>query len=270
MKIKLAIAFLLCNTGFILSAAVNWPFQLCFVTVVTAGLLWYLDGKVKNYVPFLMMAPAFLFYSCYVIYYQLSHVYPIVVFPIVIAFIYLLLKRLNKKHYKMSMIVLLLFSTFPVYFLMSWWLAYLDKTPFESEVNASFANIELYSMDDQLINLKDKGDTLIVLDFWSTSCGICFKEFPEFNYNAGNPKVQFYAVNMPLRKDTLSKTKAIISTYFPDSRVLFIKDANAFKTLNIDGVPMYYLIRNNTILFKGHIEIGKGWKESLASKIAVS
>lgn len=271
MRLTLIIVFLIYNAGFILSGAINWPFQLSFVSVATVSLFWYVD---KKHLPLLMMAPAYLLYSCYAIYYQLNHVYPIIIFPIVIAVVCLLLKALKTKRFNIAMIVLLLLSTVPAYFFMSWWLAHLDNTKFEAEVNAVFPDIELYSMNDQLVKLKDKGDTLLVLDFWSSSCGICFREFPDFKtlsdeYGGGKAKVKFYTVNIPLKRDSLSETKEVISRYFSDTEILFAKHQDAFKILNIEGVPIYYILKNNTILFKGHIEIGKGWKASLAAKIDV-
>lgn len=99
-------------------------------------------------------------------------------------------------------------------------------------------------------------DKVVVLDFWTTTCGVCFKKFPDFEalykkYQF-NENVVFYSVNVPLPSDSLPKTYNLVKKLnyaFPTIYTSSLKEIK--KTLNITGYPQLVILRNDTIYYKG-------------------
>jgi len=62
-------------------------------------------------------------------------------------------------------------------------------------------------IDDRMLMNK-----VVVLDFWNTSCGNCYRQFPKFQklYDRykSNPEIQFFALNKPMRGDTAGQAFA--------------------------------------------------------------
>lgn len=123
--------------------------------------------------------------------------------------------------------------------------------------NKEFPNIEFVDSNSKSYVLpKDK---IIVLDFWNTSCSVCFNKFPKFNklYNKykDDKRVLILAVNVPInnekfieRKDAFENEKLDFKTLYTNS---LIETQNA---LNFNTYPNILILKNNKILFQGNIE----------------
>lgn len=89
------------------------------------------------------------------------------------------------------------------------YLSYLfNKDGREIERKASLIkDVNFYDANLNNIELNKIKDKVIVLDFWTTSCGYCFREFPEFEKLAleytKSEKICFYAVNIIHKRDSI-------------------------------------------------------------------
>jgi thiol-disulfide isomerase/thioredoxin len=253
-KLILIIAVLY-NSIFIFSGAMNWLFQLCCVSIITYVTLYYLIKELglKTYLAFLIILPANLLYDLNALIQGLIHVYPIVIFPMLAAILALVTLKLNGKFKIGVMAFIILIFTLPTSMFMEFWLTNtrLDKTAWnEFELDKS---VVLTNENGDSVNITNSKDTLIVMDAWTTSCGICFKKLPQFKELSiryeNNPMIKFYTVNFKLKRDTPEKTHAIIKEYFSNN--LFIQDSLESPRFYVDRVPCYIIIKNGKVLFKG-------------------
>jgi len=127
------------------------------------------------------------------------------------------------------------------------WLEYLyAKTDHLPETGFS----ETFYDDDQ--NQVISSDTfegkVVVLDLWSTSCGLCFKKFPEFERfyekNKNRNDLLIYAVNLPYRDQSVENVREVIADMDYSFPVLIAtNDFQVYKKLyNISGVPSVIIL----------------------------
>lgn len=123
-----------------------------------------------------------------------------------------------------------------------------------SEKNIDFKYVTLVDKEKKIIKLS--GDKIIVLDFWTTSCGICFKKFPVLEaehqkYNA-NKNIEFYAVNVPINGDKFETTITILDSLgytFPKFYAKSFQEIEA--NLKFNTFPHLMIIKNGKIRYEG-------------------
>lgn len=100
---------------------------------------------------------------------------------------------------------------------------------------------------------------IVVLDFWTTSCGVCFRKFPilekKYLQYSGNPNVKFFAVNAAIKEDTIGQALVAIRSRNYTFAVLFTtieKAKNDFKVFSYPTVIIFGV--ENKIIYKGDIE----------------
>lgn len=124
-------------------------------------------------------------------------------------------------------------------------------------INKTFPKIELLDSNLKKYNLpKDK---IIILDFWNTSCSVCFSEFPKMNelYNKykDNKRVLILAVNVPLRNETFKDRKEAFENEKLDFKSIYSNSLTETQnSLNFNTYPNIVILKNDTILFNGNIE----------------
>jgi thiol-disulfide isomerase/thioredoxin len=106
---------------------------------------------------------------------------------------------------------------------------------------------------------KDLTDKIVVFDFWTTSCGVCFRKFPilqeEFDTYKNTPGIEFYAVNIPSKRDSIGKAERMMSEYEYTFPVLYAKSDSLAKLFKVFAYPTVIIIRNGKeIIFRGNIE----------------
>lgn len=118
------------------------------------------------------------------------------------------------------------------------------------------------SLVDRNLNSKQlPNDKIIVLDFWNTACGVCFKKFPEFEKlylkYKDNPNIEFYSVNMPLKRDKFENVVSQVDKLNYKFPTLYCKTDSKVveEKLKIDGYPTFLIIKNNRIRFDGFLNI---------------
>jgi len=181
-----------------------------------------------------------------------SRVIPYLIFvPVssMLAFLYLKTKKIL-----IIPVALILFYCVGNYFFISMF-TYLSNV--DAEKNIDLPKINLVNSKNEEIDLHR--DKIIVLDFWSTSCGICFEEFPEFEsvyekYKA-NREVEIYAVNYPLKRDKFEQTIKILDSIGYKFPKLYAKSAKQIEdSLHFNTFPHLIIVKNGKIRYDGMFE----------------
>lgn len=99
----------------------------------------------------------------------------------------------------------------------------------------------------------------IVLDFWNTGCGICFKKFPllEQYHQRYSPetKTKFFAVNIPLKRDKPNDAQQAIGRKNYSFPVLYAKDDSLASLFGIRSYPTVIVIDpSQRIVYRGELE----------------
>ncbi len=99
---------------------------------------------------------------------------------------------------------------------------------------------------------------VVVLDFWSTSCGNCFKEFPIFQkvYDKykDNGSIELFAVNLPNKRDTLGQAIAMINKQNYHFPLLFPANDTLLSHFGANAVPTVIIInKQKDVIYRGNI-----------------
>jgi thiol-disulfide isomerase/thioredoxin len=140
----------------------------------------------------------------------------------------------------------------------SLYLHYLNFGTFSGQVTVTCPPFELFQEDSTKVSIGNLNDKILVLDFWNTGCGVCFRKFPEleekFEKYQGQ-KIDIYSVNVPLARDTPGQATKMIRDRHYTFPVLFIHNPDVLKKLKIQGFPTTLVIANGKmIVFRGDIE----------------
>lgn len=100
-------------------------------------------------------------------------------------------------------------------------------------------------------------DKLIILDFFQTSCSLCFKAFPTvqkvYERYRNDSNISFFAIDIPLPVDTGYNIVEIIKRKGFTFPVLLAK-SKTDSLFNIHAYPTVCVLKNNRIIFRGNIE----------------
>jgi thiol-disulfide isomerase/thioredoxin len=119
--------------------------------------------------------------------------------------------------------------------------------------------IEGFTKDGEFISNNDFTDKIVLLDFWHTSCGVCFEKFPKvqsaFEKFKSDPGVIIVAVDKPLEEDKPGQAFEMITREGYSFDVVVSKDENMPDNLGIRVYPTTLVIdRRGEMVYKGDIE----------------
>jgi thiol-disulfide isomerase/thioredoxin len=126
--------------------------------------------------------------------------------------------------------------------------------------------IEFARMRSKNAITKRYKDRLMILDFWSTSCGVCFSEFPKletlYRQSEGDTSMGILAVDVSLARDTPGMAEAMVRQRhysFP----VYVADEKIMKQFGVEYFPTVIMIENDVIIYRGDLDgaaslIGKG------------
>ncbi len=114
------------------------------------------------------------------------------------------------------------------------------------------------SNGNEFTNRELKGK-IVVFDFWGTACGVCFKKFPilqeKFTKYRNIPGIEFYAVNLPIKRDSIGDAEKIIRGYHYTFPLLVAQNDSLAKRFKVFAIPTVIIIRNGEeIIYRGNIE----------------
>ena len=257
---------LLVNSIAVLSGAINWYFQFGVTACVffAAGLLSN-KFQIKAYLYFLIVCFPFFFYTFYTIYNLLIYVFPISIIPYISFFIsftiskHKIIKKKKIQYFVLYLLFIISFSTLGMPNYLSYIFNY-DSLEIEKE-KPYIQDFSLYDSTLNKIELQKMKGKIIVLDFWTTSCGVCYKKFPEFEKLAGQYKefnnVCFYAVNIITKRDSIEKVIKHTETLGYNFPFLFTKASDVKsiqKKTSVFSFPTIIIINNEgKIVYHGSL-----------------
>jgi thiol-disulfide isomerase/thioredoxin len=128
-----------------------------------------------------------------------------------------------------------------------------------ANTNEEFDGISLVNKNRETVEL-DKSK-IIVLDFWTTSCGNCFKKFPDLEKYyleyKDNPNVEFYSINVPLKRDEFSKVVKLVADLNYEFPTLYATSIKEVENLGIYGYPHLLILKNGKLRYDGRLETDK-------------
>ncbi|WP_290700939.1 TlpA disulfide reductase family protein [Lacinutrix sp.] len=241
----------------VFSAALGWIVQFFLVAIFYYyGSLYLMskdNTKNKNRFNLLILVLPFILLYGYVFFVNPSpnlKVLPILVFPVISLFLgYLTFKKGNNSYYLFFYTIIFVFLTV---FGMPNWINYISDV--ENPINKPFPELSIKDINNNSFFFKK--DKVIIIDLWSSSCGICIKKFPEYEklmlkYKEDD-RVRFYTLNLPLARDSLIDIKSYVRDYEFNS--LFVVDDDSRKKLDNKSVPKLLIVdKLNKIVYKGSL-----------------
>jgi len=142
------------------------------------------------------------------------------------------------------------------------WLNKLNFGTFTGQIIEKKLTTEIAFADstNSIISINHLKGKIVLLDFWNSKCGFCYKKFPvvqnAYDKYKHNPKVNFYSVNFFLNDiDKEGDAFQIIKERGHSFPVLICKDIATLKALNITCYPTVLVVnREGELVFRGDIE----------------
>jgi thiol-disulfide isomerase/thioredoxin len=142
------------------------------------------------------------------------------------------------------------------------WLNKLNFGTFTEQIIKEKITTEIAFTDstNSVININHLKGKIVLLDFWNSKCGFCYKKFPvvqeAYNKYKHNSKVSFYSINFFLKDiDKEGDAFRIIKDRRHSFPVLICKDKATLKILNVTCYPTVLVINpKGELVFRGDIE----------------
>lgn len=160
-------------------------------------------------------------------------------------------------------ILLLTLSIWVTFFGFSYWENKANFGTFTGNVNYNLpCKIEgrnQYGQSFSELNFKNK---VLVLDFWHTRCGVCFRKFPIvqelFEAYKTDTSILILAVNKHLEDDTTGQAFDVIKKNGYSFSVLLPSNDNLAENFSVVSYPTTFIIdKTGKIVFKGDIQFVK-------------
>lgn len=178
---------------------------------------------------------------------------------IVAGFLYLQIKNSYLK-----LIPFLFSAIFAVFmFFPGWdyWLHLESYGTFTGQINEYTPNFKFESFDinKKLITDNDFQNKIVLLDFWNTSCGVCFQKFPLlesfYQKHKTDNDLVILAVNKPIEEDKPNIAFEVIKNKGYAFPVVIPKDENMPEKYGVTFYPTTLIInKKGNIIFKGTLE----------------
>ena len=176
---------------------------------------------------------------------------------IIIGFVFIKLQDYKKWVILGLSTVLAIFMYFKGY---SFWLHKLNFSTFSGNVNFTLPiSIRGYDQNNQLITNKAFHNRIVVLDFWHTQCGVCFRKFPEvqklFNKYGKDQAVLLFAINNPSKQDTTGQAFAMLKDRGYTFPVVVPTVDTIPQAFGVTHYPTTIIIdKTGNVVFRGAIE----------------
>ena len=139
----------------------------------------------------------------------------------------------------------------------SLWIHYLNFNTFTGYIKPyKIDGLKMQTVEGIFISNDQLNRKIVLLDFWTTSCGACFEKFPEleafYKQSKEDSSIAIIAVNSPLQRDSASQFQDMISKYnytFPTAKLI---DTNFLKKNQIEFYPTVVVInKEGYIVYRG-------------------
>lgn len=177
----------------------------------------------------------------------------IIIMYLILIPLSILMGYLTKNKSKLISLGFLLFLSFIFFYGFDNFNSFINNN--SARTHKKSPKIELLAENNTLIKLDTIKNKIIVLDFWTTSCGVCFKTFPDFEkvyleYEK-NPNVLIYSVNIPKKRDSLLKTKKIVENLNYKFKTLYADSDFIPTQLGFNTYPHLTILKNGVTRYNG-------------------
>lgn len=143
----------------------------------------------------------------------------------------------------------------------SMWLHKLNFNTYSGSYSAAFPEFVAEDKNGTSISRDSLTQKLVLIDFWHTQCAACFRKFPlldkVFLKHRLNPKVKFFALNLPLPTDQPTRAFDMIHKRGYSFPVAKLQTISIIDSLSISFFPTTILVNEEgRVIFKGSIENG--------------
>lgn len=163
-----------------------------------------------------------------------------------------------------NIIPFVLSSCFVVFmFFQGWdyWIHRINYGTFTGSVAAHDLPAKFEAFDEQKISVTDNdfNQKIVLLDFWTTTCGVCFEKFPQLQAAhekyKNDSSVMILAVNKPIEEDKPNQAFDDIRERRHSFPVVVTEDEDLAEKFGVKGYPTTFVInRAGQIVYKGDIE----------------
>lgn len=170
----------------------------------------------------------------------------------------------QKKALPKNLLVFTLSCCFVVFMFFrgqDYWTHKIDYGTFTGEIQATNLPTKFEAFDERktLITDVDLRNKIVLMDFWTTTCGVCFQKFPQvqsiYNRYKNDDSVKILAVNNPIEEDKPNQAFDNIRKEGHRFPVVVAKDENLAEKFGVKGYPTTFVINpNGQIVYKGGIE----------------
>lgn len=146
------------------------------------------------------------------------------------------------------------------------WFNYIRYNSFDGHMKYKLhAPIIFHEDENRNITLSELGAEYVILDFWVSSCGVCFREFPRvqklYEELKDRPDIKLYSVfcRDSRRGETLewgANRLAELGYTFPTISIDISE--SLLREMEINAFPTVLIIdKRNTVIFRGNINLAK-------------
>ncbi len=175
------------------------------------------------------------------------------------GFLYL---RLENSLRLLPFLISLIFASLFMFFKGSDYLAhYYNFGTFTGRINAYRLSQIVQGTDQQNAKITDQlfENKIVLLYFWSTRCGLCFKRFPQvqaaYEKYKNDPSVAIYTINKPVEENKPNQVFEMIKKEGYSFPVVIPTDEQLPEKFGVKGYPTTFVInRDGQIVYKGDIE----------------
>ncbi len=177
---------------------------------------------------------------------------------IISGFLYL---RLENSLKLLPFLISLIFASLFIKF-QGWnYLAhYYNFGTFTGKINACGLSQKVEGIDQQNAKITNQlfENKIVLLYFWSTRCGICFRKFPQvqaaYDKYKNDPSVAIYTINKPFEENEPNQVFEMIKEEGYSFPVVIPTDEELPEKFGVTGYPTTFVIdQKGMIIYKGDI-----------------
>lgn len=132
---------------------------------------------------------------------------------------------------------------------------------FTGKINAYGLSQKVEGIDQQNTRITNQlfENKIVLLYFWSTRCGICFKKFPQvqaaYDKYKDNSSVAIYTINKPVEENKPNQVFELVKEEGYSFPVVIPTDEELPEKFGVKSYPTTFVIdQNSRIVYKGDIE----------------
>jgi len=119
--------------------------------------------------------------------------------------------------------------------------------------------IEGFDQSGNYISNQDFANKIVLIDFWHSGCGICFKEFPKFqalfDKYKNDSSIVFLAINKPQKRDTIGQAFSMIKERNYTFTTMIPVNVKLPDLFGVEYYPSVIILdKAGTVIFRGSID----------------